>query len=117
MRLRSRDFLKLAQLYLNGGVWNAKRIVPAAWVQASTQPHAQIDENTNYGYLWWLKKFGPAEKKSAAFCMMGNGGNKICAFPDLDMTVVITSNNYSTRGMHEQTDKILSDYIVASVEK
>ncbi|PYX80396.1 MAG: serine hydrolase, partial [Acidobacteria bacterium] len=40
-----------------------------------------------------------------------------CAFPDLDMTVVITSNNYSTRGMHEQTDKILSDYIVASVEK
>ena len=117
LRLRSRDFLKLAQLYLNGGVWNGKRIVPAAWVQASTQPHAQIDENTNYGYLWWLKKFGPAEKKSAAFCMMGNGGNKICAFPDLDMTVVITSNNYSTRGMHEQTDKILSDYIVASVEK
>ena len=117
LRLRSRDFLKLAQLYLNGGVWNGKRIVPAAWVQTSTQPHAQIDENTNYGYLWWLKKFGPAEKKSAAFCMMGNGGNKICAFPDLDMTVVITSNNYSTRGMHEQTDKILSDYIVASVEK
>src|SRR5438067_3351355 len=117
LRLRSRDFLKLAQLYLNGGVWNGKRVVPAAWVQASTQPHAQIDENTNYGYLWWLKKFGPAEKKSPAFCMMGNGGNKICAFPDLDMTVVITSNNYSTRGMHEQTDKILSDYIVASVEK
>ena len=117
LRLRSRDFLKLAQLYLNGGVWNGKRIVPAAWVQTSIQPHAQIDENTDYGYLWWLKKFGPAEKKSAAFCMMGNGGNKICAFPDLDMAVVITSNNYSTRGMHEQTDKILSDYIVASVEK
>ena len=25
---------------------------------------------------------------------------------DLDMVVVITSTNYSTRGMHEQTDKI-----------
>jgi len=49
--------------------------------------------------------------------MSGNGGNKVVAIPALDMTVVITSTNYNTRGMHEQTEKILTDYILASVEK
>lgn len=28
------------------------------------------------------------------------------------MVVVITSTNYSTRGMHEQTDRLLNDFIV-----
>jgi hypothetical protein len=49
--------------------------------------------------------------------MTGNGGNKVMAFPALDMTVVITSTNYNTHGMHEQTEKILTDYVLASVEK
>jgi hypothetical protein len=31
--------------------------------------------------------------------------------------VVITSSNYNTRGMHEQTEKILDDYVLAAVEK
>jgi hypothetical protein len=48
--------------------------------------------------------------------MSGNGGNKVAAFPALDMAVVITSTNYNTRGMHEQTDKLLTDYILAAVQ-
>jgi len=44
--------------------------------------------------------------------MSGNGGNKIAVFPGLDMCVVITSTNYNTRGMHEQTERLLTDYIL-----
>ena len=47
--------------------------------------------------------------------MTGNGGNKVVAIPQLDMTVVITSTNYNTRGMHEQTEKLLTDYVLAAV--
>jgi hypothetical protein len=47
--------------------------------------------------------------------MTGNGGNKVLAFPTLDMAVAITSTNYNTRGMHEQTERLLSDYILAAV--
>jgi CubicO group peptidase (beta-lactamase class C family) len=116
LRLTSRDLLKIAQLYLDGGEWRGKRIVSEAWVQSSTRPHARIDEATEYGYLWWLKSFKVGEKSYSAFFMSGNGGNKVVAIPALDMAVVITSTNYNTRGMHEQTEKILTDYVLAAVE-
>ena len=47
--------------------------------------------------------------------MSGNGGNKILGFPQLDMAVVITSTNHNTHGMHEQTEKLLTDYILPAV--
>lgn len=112
LRFRSRDLLKLAQLYLNQGVWNGKQIVSAKWVKASTTPHVQIDDDTRYGYLWWLKDFKAGTRSYSAYYMSGNGGNKVAVFPTLDMAVVITSTNYNTRGMHEQTDRLLTDYIL-----
>ena len=108
LELRSRDLLKLGQLYLNGGNWDGQRIVSELWVKASTTPHVEVDETTKYGYLWWLKNF----KGHAAAYMSGNGGNKVAVIPDLDMVVVITSTNYNTRGMHEQTDRLLNDYVI-----
>jgi CubicO group peptidase (beta-lactamase class C family) len=117
LRLSSRDLLKIAQLYLDGGQWRGKRIVSEAWVRNSVQPHARIDEHTEYGYLWWIKAFQYAGKSHPAFFMSGNGGNKVVAIPTLDLAAVITSTNYNTRGMHEQTEKILTDYILAAVEK
>jgi CubicO group peptidase (beta-lactamase class C family) len=115
LRLSSRDLLKLAQLYLNGGSWQGSRIVGESWVRVSTQPHARIDDDTEYGYLWWLKSFKSGGKSYPAFFMSGNGGNKVVAFPVLDLAVVITSTNYNTRGMHEQTEKLLTDYILPAV--
>lgn len=116
LRLSSRDLLKIAQLYLSGGHWRGREIVSEAWVQSSTRPHARIDETTDYGYLWWLKSFKSGDKSYPAFLMTGNGGNKVVAIPQLDLVAVITSTNFNTRGMHEQTDKILTDYILTSVE-
>jgi CubicO group peptidase (beta-lactamase class C family) len=112
LRLESRDLLKLGQLYLDGGSWNGKRIVSESWVKNSTTPHAQIDEQTNYGYLWWLKNLKAGERSWSAYFMSGNGGNKVAVFPQLDMVVVITSTNYNTKGMHEQTERLLTDYIL-----
>ncbi len=116
LRLTSRDLLKIAELYRNGGAWQGKRIVDEAWVKVSTQPHAQIDDQTEYGYLWWLKSFKSGGKEYPAYFMSGNGGNKVVAIPALDMTVVITSTNYNTRGMHEQTEKLLTDYILPAIQ-
>jgi CubicO group peptidase (beta-lactamase class C family) len=115
--LRSRDLLKLGQLYLNGGVWNGRRIVPEAWVKASITPHARIDDETEYGYLWWLRKFKAGDRAFAAFYMTGTGGNKVFVFPEVEMTVVITSENYRERDAHPLSERLLADYILSAVEK
>lgn len=115
LALQSRDLLKLGQLYLNGGLWNGRRVVSEQWVQASTRPHARVDDETEYGYLWWLRSFATGGKTYASYLMQGNGGNKVAVFPELDMVAVLNSTNYNTRGMHGQTDQLLSEYILASV--
>jgi CubicO group peptidase (beta-lactamase class C family) len=117
LRLHSRDLLKINQLYLDGGRWQGKQVVGESWVKASVQPHVRIDDDTEYGYLWWLKSFKAGEKSYPAFYMSGNGGNKVVAFPGLDLVVVITSSNYNTKGMHEQTERMLTEYILAAVGK
>jgi CubicO group peptidase (beta-lactamase class C family) len=115
LQLTSQDLLKLGQLYLNGGEWNGVQVISQNWVEASIRPQVEIDDATKYGYLWWLRTFRAGDRARAAYLMQGNGGNKVAVFPDLDLVAVITSTNFSTRGMHEQTDRILTDYILASV--
>lgn len=113
--MRSRDLLKLGQLYLNRGRWNRTIVIDEDWVARSIQPHVRIDEQTEYGYLWWLRTFESGERPHRAYYMSGNGGNKVAVFPDDEMVVVITSTNYNTRGMHEQTDRILTEYVLQAL--
>jgi CubicO group peptidase (beta-lactamase class C family) len=115
LRLSSRSLLKIGQLYLDGGRWQGRQIVKQDWVQNSTRPHARIDESTEYGYLWWIKSFKSGDKSYPAFFMSGNGGNKVVVIPKLDLVAVITSTNFNTRGMHEQAEKLLTDYILPAV--
>src|SRR5262249_11407233 len=51
LRMTPRDLARLGQLMLAGGlVDNARRIVPQAWIDLSTTPVAQVDENRQYGF-------------------------------------------------------------------
>lgn len=113
--LTSRSLLKLAQLYENGGAWKGKQVISREWVEKSVAPHANAREGVDYGYLWWLQKFGKGDRKSAAFYMAGNGGSKIAAFPDLHAVVVITSTMYGTIKGHQQSEQMLNEYIVPAL--
>lgn len=48
--------LKLAVLHAQGGVWQGQQVLPAAWVEAATQP--QGGPNSRYGYHWMMKPAG-----------------------------------------------------------
>lgn len=111
----SPDLRKIAQLYLDRGKWKGERIINEEWVRASTTPHAEINGRQEYGYLGWLQSFKTSDSSFPAFFMSGNGGNKVVGFPKLDIAVAITNTNYNMQGMHEQTDRLLCEYILAAV--
>lgn len=117
LNLKSRDLLKLGQLYLGGGTWNGKRVISESWVKTSIQPHARVSDETEYGYLWWLREFKSGEKTFKSYWMQGNGGNKVAVFPSLEMVVVITSRNFNMPDAHPLSEQVLSEYILASVQK
>ncbi|WP_338794176.1 serine hydrolase [Bernardetia sp. MNP-M8] len=108
---RSRDFLKLIQLCLNYGKWNDKQIIDKSWIEKATTPKVQVEEDTEYGYLFWLKNFGQ-KKANKGFYMSGNGGQKILALPELGVSIVITTTNYNKRNAHNYTDEIVNEFIV-----
>lgn len=114
--MRSRDLLKIGQLYLNDGAWNGEQIISPDWVQKSTTPKSHIDYGPgfDYGYLWWITEFGGAR----AYFMTGTGGNKVAVFPDLDVVAVVTSTFYNGGGRaHAQSERILGEFIVPSFKE
>jgi CubicO group peptidase (beta-lactamase class C family) len=115
LRIRSRDLAKLGQLYLDGGRWHGRQVIPETWVKASTAAHVQATDTNTYGYLWWRQDFAAGGRTFPAFYMSGNGGNKVVVIPSAKLVAVITSTFYNSRGMHEQTAKLLTDYILAAL--
>jgi CubicO group peptidase (beta-lactamase class C family) len=113
--LTSRDLLKLGQLYLQGGAWGGRQVIPAWWVDASTQPHVRVDEMTEFGYLWWLRTFASGGRSHASYLMQGNGGNKVAVFPALDLVAVITSARYNALEIRDVSDRLLADYILDAI--
>ncbi len=49
----ARDFAKIGLLYLNGGEWNGRQIVPREWVEKSTKLDTSDGSRWNYQYQWW----------------------------------------------------------------
>lgn len=114
-RLRGRDLLKLGLLTLNGGRWAGRQIVPKAWIETSTAAQVQATEEDTYGYLWWRREFRRGEESYPAVFMAGNGGNRVLVVPSAGLVAVVTSTNYNSRGMHQQADKIVTDYLLAAL--
>lgn len=112
---RSRDFLKIIQMCLNKGRWNGKQIVSPDWLQKATSPKANPYGDVEYGYLFWLDKFGEEGKEQQAYYMSGNGGNKVMAFPDAGISIVITTQNYNNRNAHGYSEEMVSRYIVPAL--
>jgi CubicO group peptidase (beta-lactamase class C family) len=111
--MRSRDLLALGQLYLNRGMWKGKRIVSEKWIAESTRPHAQINDDDKYGYLWWLRSFDPKDLRTAAYYMTGAGGSKVAVFPALDLVVVVTAANFGTRDAHPISERLIAEVAAA----
>jgi CubicO group peptidase (beta-lactamase class C family) len=104
LELTSRSLLRLGELYLRGG----EGLIPSDWVAESVRPHARIDAETSYGYLWWLKEYAGER----CFFMTGMGGNRVHVFPERELVAVITSANFGRRDAHALSDRLVADEIL-----
>lgn len=113
IRLRPRDFLKLGQVYLNGGVWKGRRLVSQEWVRQSAAAHSAMNQPGDYGYGWWRQTFDVDGRQIDTYFASGNGGQMLFVVPDLDMTVMIQAGNYSDgRTRNAFRDRIMDTFIL-----
>jgi CubicO group peptidase (beta-lactamase class C family) len=112
LALTTRELARIGRLSLDGGRHGARQVVPAEWMAASIRPHVQVDEETDYGYLWWLKTLHGKTGAHRSHYMSGMGGNRVAVFPDLDLVVVVTSQNFGDREAHPLTESLIERYLL-----
>ncbi len=131
--MRPRDLLKVGQLYLDGGVWNGRRIVSREWVALSTAPHVEINESTTGmdaetfanvalrgadGYAWHRYGVRSGDRLIDAYEANGNGGQFLIVVPEYDLVVVMTGGNYGQGGIWNRwRHEIVGDRIIAAIRR
>ena len=110
MRMRPRDFLKFGQLYLNGGVWNAARVVSATWVRQSTAHQIDRPDGSSDGFGWHRHVLRVGMRDYQTYEASGNGGQFVVVVPELDLVVAATAGNY---GQYNVWEKIRAEWVPA----
>ncbi len=88
MWIHAYDMARFGYLWLRGGKWAGRQILPPAYVTAAVTPSAH---GPDYGYLWWLNTQGKNYPglPATAYGARGAGGNTITIVPDRDLVVVL----------------------------
>lgn len=101
--LLPRDMARFGLLYLRGGRWGERQVVPASWVETSVRRHVKLDggstgHRVGYGYLWWILEPDPnGPGKQDIWAAMGFRGQYIFVVPEHDLVVVVTGGTRSGR--------------------
>jgi CubicO group peptidase (beta-lactamase class C family) len=125
LRMRARDLAKFGSLYLHGGKWNGKQVIPSDWVELSTRRHFRFRPRTGadaggefgYGYFWWYSCYPSAAGLIEARTAVGNGQQRIFVLPGLDMVVTIFAGRYNdfTTGA-TLGSRILREHVLPAVK-
>lgn len=124
LRLRPRDLAKFGSLYLHGGRWNGKQVLPADWTGESTRRHFKFRPRTGpdasgqfgYAYFWWYSCYPTSAGLIEARSAVGNGQQRVFVLPGLDMVVTILAGRYNdfTHGSTLAT-RILREHVIPAV--
>jgi CubicO group peptidase (beta-lactamase class C family) len=115
MRLTPRAMLRFGEMYRNGGRHGAEQVVPEAWVRESLEARASSRwTGDGYGYGWFTSEI----RGYALTYAWGYGGQFIFIIPELDLTVVTTSDPDVARERdHTRAVRaLLRDWIVPAAE-
>ncbi len=85
LRLRPADMIKFGELYLGGGNWHGKQILPTGWVEQTMTPS---ELSSQYGLMWWLDI---DQHGHPAWVARGWGGQVIAVVPEHQLVVAVGS--------------------------
>ncbi len=90
----ARDWARLANLYLNDGVWMGERILPEGFVEfvSRVAPAWEADGRPIYGGFFWINGTGSWPVPKEAYYMAGAGGQYAIIVPSHDLAVVKLSH-------------------------
>jgi len=117
LRLRSKDLLNFGLLYMNGGQWNNKQIIPALWIADSHTSHTTTDKGGGYGYQFWLWTDTIMHKPVPFVVCVGNGDQRVFMNKEIGLVVVITAGNYNKWDIRKNAGALLKDFIYPAVFK
>jgi CubicO group peptidase (beta-lactamase class C family) len=90
--MSARDLARFGLLFLNGGRWKDKQVIPAAWVKESTAARtAPADLGLGYGYLWWRASGSEGRgllMGGDSYFALGYGGQMLAVVPSRDLIIV-----------------------------
>jgi CubicO group peptidase (beta-lactamase class C family) len=86
----ARDWARLGMLYLQDGVLNGDRILPAGYAKfvSTLAPAWKADNRPIYGAFFWLNGDGHFAIPKESYYMAGAGGQYVLIIPSHDLVVV-----------------------------
>jgi CubicO group peptidase (beta-lactamase class C family) len=112
LRLRPRDLAAIGQLLLDKGVHDGRQVVPADWLTQSLTARTKTGGGLNYGYQWYLPRYGTPSVRYGAF---GNGGQRLLVAPELDLVIAITAGNYNRPDGWQTSVKLADEFVFGAL--
>jgi CubicO group peptidase (beta-lactamase class C family) len=73
-RLSVHDLARFGLVFLNGGQWLGKQVVPVSWIKEATTAYSRNDHGRlGYGYLLWTALSGGPFGAADAYFALGSG--------------------------------------------
>src|SRR5262245_66603267 len=96
MAMSAKSSLAFGELYRNGGkVSDGQTVIPSSWIELSWQPRTRSRfTGDQYGYGWFLREISDRDVRYA----WGYGGQMLYVVPELELTVVMTSDDANPAG-------------------
>lgn len=119
--MRAGDMLKFGELYLNGGVYNGRRILDQSWIDRSWTKYSHSgnsdyfsEEGWGHGFQWWIARISDSlDREWNVFFASGWGSQVIFVVPELGMVMVTTADNYDHAGL--DVDALLYTYVLPNL--
>lgn len=85
-----RDWARIANLYLQDGMWNGERILPEGYAKfvGTLAPAWIADNRLQYGGLFWVNGDGAWPAPKDMYFMSGVGGQQVLIIPSHQLAIV-----------------------------